>query len=94
MMYLPTPMIRQQKYQEGEVVLPSGELGKGFCILEEGTVEVIRDDKVISEIDVVGSIFGELRNSRNEKRRDHTCKSSRNCKTCRRKYFEIVSKNP
>ena len=53
-------MIRQQQYQEGEVVLPSGELGKGFCILESGALEVIRDDKVLSEIDKAGSIFGEL----------------------------------
>jgi CRP-like cAMP-binding protein len=53
-------MIRQQEYKEGDEVLPSGELGKGFCILESGTLQVIRDNKVLSEIDIVGSIFGEL----------------------------------
>ena len=39
-------MIRLQEYQVGEIVLPEGELGKGFCILESGTLEVIRDDRV------------------------------------------------
>ena len=27
-------MIRLQEYQPGDIVLPAGELGKGFCILE------------------------------------------------------------
>ena len=53
-------MIRLQEYQVGEIVLPEGELGKGFCILESGTLEVIRDDRVLSEIDMKGAIFGEL----------------------------------
>ena len=39
-------MIKLQEYKEGEVVLPEGELGKGFCILESGTLEVIRDNRV------------------------------------------------
>ena len=53
-------MIRLQEYKEGEIVLADGELGKGFCILESGVLEVIRDDRVLSEIDMVGAIFGEL----------------------------------
>ena len=53
-------MIRQQEYGAGEVVLAEGELGTGFCILESGSLEVIRDGKVISEIDMAGAIFGEL----------------------------------
>ena len=53
-------MIRLQEYQVGDIVLPEGELGKGFCILESGTLEVIRDDRVLSEIDMKGAIFGEL----------------------------------
>ena len=55
------PMIRLQEYQPGDIVLPAGELGKGFCILESGVLEVVRDSKVLSEIDMAGSIFGELR---------------------------------
>ena len=31
--------------------LDAGQIGKGFCILEEGTLEVIRDEKVLSEIE-------------------------------------------
>ena len=53
-------MIRLQEYKEGEIVLPDGELGKGFCILESGVLEVIREDRVLSEIDMAGAIFGEL----------------------------------
>ena len=53
-------MIRLQEYAEGEIVLNDGELGKGFCILESGTLEVIREGKTLSEIDQPGSIFGEL----------------------------------
>ena len=53
-------MIRLQEYKEGEIVLADGELGKGFCILESGVLEVIREDRVLSEIDMAGAIFGEL----------------------------------
>ena len=53
-------MIRSQEYQEGEVVLPADQVGKGFCILESGVLEVVRDDKVLSQIEASGSIFGEL----------------------------------
>ena len=45
-------MIKLQEYKEGEVVLPEGEFGTGFCILESGTLEVIRDNRVLSEIDM------------------------------------------
>ena len=53
-------MIKLQEYDVGEVVLAAGELGRGFCILEDGILEVIRDGKVLSEINMAGSIFGEL----------------------------------
>ena len=53
-------MIKLQEYDVGEVVLAAGELGRGFCILEDGVLEVIRDGKVLSEINMAGSIFGEL----------------------------------
>ena len=53
-------MIRAAEYEAGDVVLPEGELGKGFCILESGTLEVVRDGRTLTEIDTAGSIFGEL----------------------------------
>lgn len=53
-------MIRLEDYEEGDVVLPEGELGKGFCILESGVLEVIRGGRILSEIDMPGAIFGEL----------------------------------
>ena len=53
-------MIRLEEYNEGDVVLPEGELGRGFCILESGVLEVIRGGRILSEIDMPGAIFGEL----------------------------------
>jgi len=53
-------MFETKKYLEDEIILAQGELGKGFCILEEGSVEIIRDDLILNEIDQKGAIFGEL----------------------------------
>jgi CRP-like cAMP-binding protein len=53
-------MFETKEYLEDEIILAQGELGKGFCILEEGSVEIIRDDLVLNEIDQKGAIFGEL----------------------------------
>lgn len=53
-------MIRSVQHPDGEVILPEGELGKGFCVLESGAIEVVKGDKVLSTIDAAGSVFGEL----------------------------------
>ena len=53
-------MIRLQEYKPGEIVLPEGELGKGFSILESGALEVIRDNCIISEIEMKVRSLGEL----------------------------------
>ena len=45
-------------YKEGDIILKDGEIGKGFCILESGSVEVVREGKTLGEIDQPGSIFG------------------------------------
>ena len=88
-------MIRQQQYQEGEVVLPSGELGKGFCILESGALEVIRDDKVLSEIDKAGSIFGELSEILGMKKRCYdSAKTDATVRHVEESIADIVTKNP
>ena len=88
-------MIRQKEYNEGEEVLPSGELGKGFCILEEGELEVIRDNKVLSSIDKVGSIFGELSEILAMKR-DSTIRAKTKAKVrhVEESISDIVSRNP
>ena len=88
-------MIRQQEYKEGDEVLPSGELGKGFGILESGTLQVIRDNKVLSEIDIVGSIFGELSEILGMKR-DATirAKTPATVRHVEESISEIVTKNP
>jgi CheY-like chemotaxis protein len=53
-------MYETREYEVNDTILKEGELGKGFCILEEGVVEVIRDNKILNEIDQKGAIFGEL----------------------------------
>jgi CheY-like chemotaxis protein len=53
-------MYEIREYQENETILREGELGQGFCILEEGVVEIIRDNMILNEISLKGAIFGEL----------------------------------
>ena len=88
-------MIKLQEYKEGEVVLPEGELGRGFCILESGTLEVIRDNRVLSEIDMKGAIFGELSEILGMKR-DATirAKTAASVRHVEESIADIVSKNP
>ncbi|MEC7802297.1 MAG: response regulator [Verrucomicrobiota bacterium] len=49
-----------KSYGIGEYIIKEGEIGKGFYILEEGTLEVSRQGKVISHINQEGAMFGEL----------------------------------
>jgi CheY-like chemotaxis protein len=53
-------MFETKEYLADEIILAEGELGKGFCILEDGVVEVIRNDLILNEINQKGAIFGEL----------------------------------
>ena len=39
-------------FNPGEYLIREGEVGKGFYILDSGELEVIRDGKVINEIDM------------------------------------------
>ena len=87
-------MIRLQEYQSGDVVLPAGELGKGFCILESGTLEVVRDGKVLS-IDMAGSIFGELSEILGLKRDANiVAKTEAKVRHVEESVTDIVEKNP
>ena len=89
------PMIRLQEYQPGDVVLPAGELGKGFCILESGVLEVVRDSKVLSEIDMKGSIFGELSEILGLKRDANIiAKTEAKVRHVEESVADIVRKNP
>lgn len=88
-------MIRLQEYQPGDVVLPAGELGKGFCILESGVLEVVRDSKVLSEIDMKGSIFGELSEILGLKRDANIiAKTQAKVRHVEESVADIVRKNP
>ena len=88
-------MIRLQEYAEGDIVLNDGELGKGFCILESGALEVVREGKILSEIDQPGSIFGELSEILGLKR-DAVIKAKTTAKVrhVEESIEDIVSKNP
>ncbi|MBC8347263.1 MAG: response regulator [Verrucomicrobia bacterium] len=88
-------MIRAVEYEAGDVVLPEGELGKGFCILESGTLEVVRDGRTLTEIDTVGSIFGELSEILSMKR-DATIRAKTPAKVrhVEESIADIVTKNP
>ena len=88
-------MIRLQEYAEGDIVLNDGELGKGFCILESGALEVVREGKTLSEIDQPGSIFGELSEILGLKR-DAVIKAKTPAKVrhVEESIEDIVSKNP
>ena len=44
-------------FEPGEIILREGEIGKGFCILDDGELQVIRGDKVLNEITSRGSMF-------------------------------------
>ncbi len=88
-------MIRLQEYSEGDIVLKEGELGKGFCILESGSLEVVREGKILSEIDQPGSIFGELSEILGMKR-DAVIKAKTDSKVrhVEESIEDIVTKNP
>ena len=47
-------------FEPGELILKEGEIGKGFCILEDGELQVVRGGKILNEITSRGSMFGEL----------------------------------
>jgi CRP-like cAMP-binding protein len=49
-----------KNFEPGELILKEGEIGKGFCILEDGELQVVRGDKILNEITSRGSMFGEL----------------------------------
>ena len=88
-------MIRLQEYSEGDIVLNEGELGKGFCILESGSPEVVRAGRTLSEIDQPGSIFGELSEILGMKR-DAVIKAKTASKVrhVEESIEDIVTKNP
>ncbi len=82
-------------YNEGDIILKDGEIGKGFCILESGSVEVVREGKTLGEIDQPGSIFGELSEILGLKR-DATIRAKTPTKVrhLEESIEKIVSKNP
>ena len=78
-------MIRLQEYKEGDIVLKDVN-SKRICILESGSLEVVREGRTLSEIDQPGSIFGELSKSWYEKRCRNSCQNINKGSSCRGEY--------
>lgn len=53
------PLMREQHYDRGELVLQEGQLGAALSIIETGQAVVERDGQVIAHLDE-GDFFGEL----------------------------------
>ena len=53
-------MQQTKAYEPGDTILSQGESSRGFCILKSGTLEVVKGGKVITELGVPGTIFGEM----------------------------------
>ena len=53
-------MNKTVNYNAGDLVLKSGEFGKGFCILKSGVLQVKKGATEIAEIATAGAIFGEM----------------------------------
>ena len=88
-------MIRSVQHSDGEVILPEGQLGTGFCVLESGAIEVVKGDNVLETIENAGTVFGELSEILGEKR-PVTIRAKGDCvvKHVEENIEDIVMKNP
>lgn len=55
-------------FKAGETIIKEGEHGKGFYILQAGTLEVQKDGLDVATISEPGTIFGEMSDILNEPR--------------------------
>ena len=55
-------------FKTDEIIIKEGERGKGFYILQTGTLEVQKDGLEIAKITEPGTIFGEMSDILNEPR--------------------------
>lgn len=55
-------------YKAGETIIREGEQGKGFYILKEGSLDVLKDGVNVATITEPGTIFGEMSDILNEPR--------------------------
>lgn len=51
---------RTLEYRPGEIVIRQDERGRGFYVLEEGSLEVLKDDVLLAVLTYEGTIFGEM----------------------------------
>jgi len=78
------------EYKKGDLIITQGEDGNNFYVLEKGTVQVIVNDKVVSDISEGGS-FGELALIYGTPRAASIkCKSDCKCWTLDRDTYRVV----
>ncbi|WP_041745071.1 Crp/Fnr family transcriptional regulator [Coraliomargarita akajimensis] len=58
--YLISEVQTQEEYPPGATILRQGDPGIGFYVLEKGSVEVFKDDLMLSVLMFPGTLFGEL----------------------------------
>ncbi|MFP4540401.1 MAG: cyclic nucleotide-binding domain-containing protein [Opitutales bacterium] len=46
--------------EAGEIIVQQGEEGSGFFVLRKGTLEVLKDDVLLSVLMYPGTVFGEM----------------------------------
>ncbi len=63
----------------GQTIMEQGDEGRGFFILESGSLEVIKDDVLLSTLMYPGTIFGEMSDILG-KPRTCTVKAKKACK--------------
>ena len=87
-------LMTKEKYNEGESIFKEGEIGDKFYLIKKGKVKVLKNNKVIREIEE-GNCFGELALLVNEPR-SATIEASTKCTLyilTKRDFDETIDKN-
>ena len=87
-------LMKKEKYKEGEAIFKEGEIGDKFYLIKKGKVKVLKNNKVIREIEE-GNCFGELALLVNEPR-SATIEASQKCTLyvlTKKDFDETIDKN-
>ena len=87
-------LMTKEKYKQGEAIFKEGEIGDKFYLIKKGKVKVLKDKKVIREIEE-GNCFGEMALLINEPR-SATIEASTNCSLyvlTKKDFNETIDKN-
>ena len=87
-------LMTKEKYKQGEAIFKEGEIGDKFYLIKKGKVKVLKNNKVIREIEE-GNCFGELALLVNEPR-SATIEASQKCTLyvlTKKDFDETIDKN-